>query len=124
MSNSPMIYRAMGNSTLTVWALVGDGQLATIALNGKIGQGDGLGNFYWPMGLGRDLLGSTLTVDATIQDVNPLTNRATVTFVLYQVAENLEDTPMNRRNIEFFPSRVFELPTDGSQSFHTLLEII
>lgn len=126
MSNNamPMIYEAMENSTLTVWVLVGDGQLASVALDGQLGNADGRGNFRWPFGLAEALIGKTLTVDATIQDVNPLTNRSSLTFVLYQVAEGMPDIPRNRRNLEFFPSRAFELPPDGNKQFQTLLKII
>ncbi len=124
MPNSPMIYEAMGNSTLVVWALVGDGQLASVALDGKLGCADGHGNYHWPLGMGADCIGKTMTVDATIQDVNPLTNRGSLTFVLYQVAAGLPDVPMNRRNLEIFPKQVFDLPPDGSQVFQTLLKVI
>lgn len=119
-----MVYEAMENSTLTVWALIGDGQIASVALDGTLGISDGNGNFRWAFGLAAGLKGRTFTVDATIQDVNPRTNRASLTFVLYQVSQHLEDVAANRRNAEFFPSNVFELPENGAQSVHTLLKII
>ena len=124
MANDPMIYAAMGNSTLSVWALVGDGQLASVALDGKIGNSDSRGNFFWALGLAAPFKGKTLAVDAAIQDVNPRTNRASLTFILYQVAPDVDDTPQHRRNLEFFPSIVLELPENGSGTVHNVLEIL
>src|SRR5688572_32752109 len=121
MTSDPIIYAAMGNSGLTVWALIGEGQLASVVVEGKIGTPDGKGNFLWELGMAEPFKNRSLTVDAVIQDVNPHTNRASVTFLIYQVAPGFDDVPNHRRNTEFFPSITLNLPENGQKSVRTLI---
>jgi hypothetical protein len=93
-----MIYLATGNAPLCVWALVGEGQLGAVALNSVLGAPDGNGNFYWALGLAEPLKGSAMLVDATFLALNPHSQSASLTLVLYQLIPGQPDLPPHRFN--------------------------
>jgi hypothetical protein len=80
---STNFYSVRADDPIELRVITGDGQVSGTALllNGApIPFNSPAGPQV--LGLGRDLVGSVLTVNTTVRDVNPATNRTSVTHVL------------------------------------------
>ena len=123
MPQPAMIYVASSNAHLFLWALVGDGQLGSVALNGALGTPDGNGNFYWALGLAQPLQGRDLLVDATFLDVNPHSQTASITFILYQAFPDQADLPENRFNQRDFARTGLTFPAGAARAYSDIIAV-
>jgi hypothetical protein len=78
------VYDVNRHLEVILWAMVGEGQLASVVVN-RVPATEVEGHFRCDLGLGEALKNTELEIEATLVRANPHTDRASLTFVMYQV---------------------------------------
>jgi hypothetical protein len=90
-----MTYVVNEHLRLTFWAMPGEGSLSEVTVQHASASCAG-GNYCRELGLGRPFKGTALEIHAKLVRKHAETQRASVTYVLYQSFPDRPDSPDNR----------------------------
>jgi hypothetical protein len=91
---TPKIYDVLDNPMVRVSVWAGEGQLASVKINGKKPTED-KGMWTLELGAGTTVKNTTIAVDAAIAHVNPLSQQGSLTIAAYQIHD--DDTAINKK---------------------------
>lgn len=116
-----MTYVVNEHLKLTFWALPGEGSLSDVTVQHATASCAG-GNYSRELGLGRPFKGTELEIRATLVRKHSETQRASVTYVLYQSFPDRPDSPDNRVSERHYGP--FHVTFQGEQHEQALRHVI
>jgi hypothetical protein len=116
-----MTYAVNEHLKLTFWALPGEGSLSDVTVQHTLARCAG-GNYCTDLGLGRPYKGTELEIKATLVRKHAETQRASVTYVLYQSFPDRPDSPDNRVSERHYGP--FNIVFDAEEQSRDLTHII